>query len=141
MERFVFDNEGDFLAKLRELIKGGTKSKDIEIIAPHPCHHAEEILDQKPSYVRLFALVGALIGAATGYAITSGTVLDWPLITGGKQTISIPPFTVIAFELMILFGSLGSFLGFIILSRLPAVRTIISDDEFTDNFEIHVKTS
>jgi hypothetical protein len=40
---------------------------------------------------------------------------------------------------MVLFGGLSAFLGFIVASRMPAVRTIISKDEFRDTFEIHVR--
>lgn len=139
MERYVFGSEHDFLHKLEELVKSGVRPRDIEIRAPHPVHHAEEILDMKPSNVRLFALVGGLTGAATGYLFPSLTALDWILPVGNKPIVGIPPFTIIAFELMVLFGGLSSFLGFLIESRMPGVRTIISNDEFTDNFEIHVK--
>ncbi len=103
-ERFVFDSEHDFLEKLKSLLKGGVKAKDIDIRAPHPVHHLEEILKLKPSRVRLFCLVGALLGAFTGYAFTAYTALDWPMMSGGKPMVSIPPFTIIAFELMVLFG-------------------------------------
>jgi hypothetical protein len=120
-------------------MKSGVKYKDLELYAPHPVHHLEEIIGSPPSKVRLFALVGGLLGAATGYLFTSYTAVDWKLITGGKPFIAIPPYTIIAFELMVLFGALSSFLGFILTSRMPAVRTIISDDEFQDHFEIIVK--
>jgi len=131
-ERFVFGSEHDFLHKLEDLVKSGIKPRDIEIYAPHPVHKAEEILEMRPSIVRTFALIGGLTGAATGYLFTS-------LPVGNKPIVGIPTFTVIAFELMVLFGGLSSFLGFIIASRLPAVRTIISQDEFRDTFEIHVR--
>lgn len=137
-ERFVFDNEHDFLNKLRELVKSGVDKKDVEILAPHPVHKAEEILGLKPSGVRVFALAGALIGAATGYLLPAFTVIDWPLISGNKPMISIPPFTIIAFELMVLFGSLSAFLGFVLMARMPDVITVVTDAEFTDNFEILV---
>jgi hypothetical protein len=137
-ERFVFDNEHDFLDKLRELVKSGVKSRDVELLAPHPVHKAEEVLGLKPSGVRVFALVGALVGAATGYLLPAFTVIDWPLISGNKPMISIPPFTIIAFELMILLGSLSAFLGFILMARMPDVITVVTDAEFTDNFEIRV---
>jgi hypothetical protein len=138
-ERFVFGNEHDFLHKLEGLVKGGVKPRDIQIFAPHPVHKAESILDVKPSLVRWFALIGGLTGAATGYLFTSLTALDWPLPVGNKPIVGIPPFTVIAFELAILFGGCSAFLGFIITSRMPALRTIISEDEFRDHFEIHVR--
>jgi len=137
-ERFVFDNEHDFLEKLKNLVKGGIKNKDIEILAPHPVHKAEEILSLKPSGVRVFALVGALTVAITGYLLPTFTVIDWPLISGNKPMISIPPFTIIAFELMILFGALSAFLGFILMARMPDVITVVTNAEFKDDFEIRV---
>jgi hypothetical protein len=137
-ERFVFDNEHDFLEKLKELVKAGVDKSKLEILAPHPVHRAEKILSLKPSGVRVFALVGALIGAATGYLLPAFTVIDWPLISGNKPMISIPPFTIIAFELMVLLGSLSAFLGFILMARMPDVITVVTDAEFTDSFEIRI---
>jgi hypothetical protein len=102
-------------------------------------HHAEELLRMKPSNVRLFVLAGGLAGIATGYLFTSLTALDWTLFVGNKPLVGIPPYTIIAFELMVLFGGLSGFLGLMVTSRMPAVRTIISDDVFRDQFEIYVK--
>ena len=138
-ERMVFESEHDFLHKLEELVKNGVKPRDIEIRAPHPVHRAEEILETRPSHVRLFTLIGGLTGATTGYLFTSLTALSWALPVGNKPIVGIPPFTVIAFELTVLFGGLSAFLGFLVTSRMPAVRTIISNDEFRDSFEIRVK--
>ncbi|HEX5133547.1 MAG TPA: DUF3341 domain-containing protein [Candidatus Krumholzibacteria bacterium] len=138
-ERFVFESEHDFLHKLEELVKSGVDPRHIDTRAPHPVYHAEEILGEKPSIVRTFALIGGLTGAATGYLFTSLTALDWILPVGNKPIVGIPAYTVIAFELMVLFGGLSSFLGFLVSSRMPAVRTVISSDEFVDNFEIHVR--
>ena len=69
--------------------------------------------------LRLFVLIGGLVGCVTGFAFPIYTVLDWPMITGGKPLISIPPFVVIAFELTILFGAIGGMLSFLVLSGLP----------------------
>ena len=138
-DRFVFDNEHDFLDKLKSLVQSGVSKKDIEILAPHPVHKAEEILSLKSSPVRVFALVGGLIGAATGYLFPTFTVIDWPLISGNRPMVSIPPFTIIAFELMVLFGALSAFLGFILMARMPDVITIVTDAEFSTGFEIRLK--
>jgi hypothetical protein len=138
-ERFVYETENDFLDKLKQLVSGGTDPERIEIRAPYPVHHLEDILKMKPSPVRKFVLAGGLLGAFTGYAFTAYTSLDWPLIIAGKPMVSIPPYTIIAFELMVLFGALSGFLGLLLTTRMPAIRTIISDDEFIDNFEIHVR--
>jgi len=139
MERFVYHSEHDFLHKIEDLLKNGVKPQHIETRSPHPVHHAEEMLAMKPSGVRVFALFGGLAGIATGYLFPSLTALDWPLFVGNKPLVGIPPYTVIAFELMVLFGGLSAFLGFLVTSRMPGVRTIISNDEFGDQFEIYVK--
>jgi hypothetical protein len=139
MEKHVYQSEHDFMHKLEELLKSGVKPEDIDTRTPHPVHHAEEILRMRPSRVRLFTLAGGLTGIATGYLFPSLTALDWTLFVGNKPLVGIPPYTVIAFELMVLFGGLSGFLGLMIESRMPAVRTIISDDVFSDQFEIYVK--
>lgn len=139
MERYVYHSEHDFLHKLDELVKSGVKPEHIDTRSPHPVHHAEEILGVTPSPVRVFTLVGGLAGIATGYLFPSLTALDWGLYVGNKPLVGIPPYTVIAFELMVLFGGLSAFLGFLVTSRMPAVRTVISNDEFGDQFEIYVK--
>ena len=87
----------------------------------------------------MFALVGGLVGAATGYLFPAFTVIDWPLISGNRPLVSIPPFTIIAFELMVLFGALSAFLGFILMARMPDVVTVVTDAEFSTGFEIRLK--
>lgn len=46
----------------------------------------------------------------------------YPLITGGKPIVSMPTFIVIAFELTILFGALGTLLGLLVIARSPRLR-------------------
>ncbi len=89
--------------------------------SPVPDHALDQALHVTLSPVRLFVLIGGLLGCATGFIFPIYTVLDWPLITGGKPLISIPPFVVIAFELTILFAAIGGVAGFLLLSRLPRV--------------------
>lgn len=139
MEKHVYQSEHDFIHKLEDLVKSGVKPEHIDTRTPHPVLHAEDILRMKPSNVRRFVLVGGLCGIATGYLFPSLTALDWTLFVGNKPLVGIPPYTVIAFELMVLFGGLSGFLGLMIESRMPAVRTIISNDVFPDQYEIYVK--
>ena len=87
--------------------------------SPVPDHAIDQALHVTVSPVRLFVLIGGVLGCATGFIFPIYTVLDWPLITGGKPLISIPAFVVIAFELMILLAAIGGIAGFLLLSRLP----------------------
>lgn len=135
-QEFRFDEREAFLEKLRELVHSGVSTKRLQVITPFPVHEVEEILKPDKSAMRFFALLGALAGLITGFAFTIFTVKHWPLITGGKPVVSIPPFVIIAFALTILFGALVSFAGFLFLSRLPSVRHILEPVEYGNQFVI-----
>jgi hypothetical protein len=82
--------------------------------------------------VRVWTLVGALTGTATGFAFTTWTSMDWPLVVGGKPIVSIPAYVIIAFELTVLFGALATVIGLFVLSRIPNFKPApVYDPEFT----------
>ena len=82
--------------------------------------------------MRVWTLVSGLTGTATGFALTTWTSMDWPLVVGGKPIVSIPAYIIIAFEMTILFGALGTIIGLFVLSRLPSIKpTVVYDPEFS----------
>jgi len=137
-EKLTFTDKHDFLKKLEALIHSGVAQQQLSVVMPYHVHEVEELLKLPPSKLRFFALIGALAGAITGFAFTIFTALHWKLMTSGKPIISIPPFIIIAFALTILFGSLISFAGFLILSRLPSPKNISSPEEYGNQFVILV---
>ena len=114
--------------------------KRITAFSPMPSHDIEHALHAPESPVRLFTLVGGLTGTATGFLLPTWTSLDWPLITGGKPILSVPPMVVIAFELTILFGALSTVAGLFINARLPRQRAnVVYDPSFSaGNFGVFV---
>lgn len=135
----VFHGREEFLEELRRLAAEGVPAERIRVFTPFPVPEVERILPRKRSNVRFFALVGAMTGTVAGFALTILTSRDWPLIVGGKPVVSIPPFIIIAFALTVLFGALSTFLGFLLLARLPSVRQIRSGEEFGNAFVIRVE--
>lgn len=119
------DSAVDAIGALR---KAGFKKRSITAYAPVPEHDLEHAMGYHQSPVRVFALVGALTGTATGFALGIFTSMDWPLVTGGKPIVSIPAFVVIAFELTILFGALSTVIGLFINTRLPHLRPLVVYD-------------
>ena len=95
---------------------------DVTAYAPTLDHRIDTALGPGKSPVRVFTLIGGILGCVLGFAFPIYTVLSWPLITGGKPIVSIPPFVVIAFELTILFAALSTVVGFLLLSGLPRIR-------------------
>src|SRR6267154_1141527 len=117
---------------------GGT---DFTVYSPVPRHELEDALDQPVSPVRMFTLVGGIVGCAVGAWLTLYMSYDWPLVVGGKPIGSIPPYVVIMFEMTILFGALSTILGIVFNAVFAARRfgTIQWDPRFTnDRFGIFV---
>ncbi|HIE91629.1 MAG TPA: DUF3341 domain-containing protein [Acidobacteria bacterium] len=128
----IFDHGAKAADGARAILDGGLG--DVVAYSPVPDHAIDQALHVGVSPVRLFVLIGGVLGCATGFLFPIYTVLDWPLITGGMPLISIPPFVVIAFELMILFAALGGMASFLWLSGLPRVTgQPAPDDRFTND--------
>jgi hypothetical protein len=118
---------------------------DLTVYTPVPVHEIEEVVerDRPVSKVRLFTLLGGLTGLASGWILTAWTSLKWGLIVGGKPAIGLPvspPYVVIMFELMILFGGIATLIGLVTLGRLPQFRPSAAyDPRFTqDRFGVAV---
>ncbi len=109
---------------------------NIETYAPAPFPEVEDAVDPKPSKVRLMTLIGGLVGVVTGYAMTIWMANNWQIMIGGKPFTSIPPYTIIAFELTILFGGILTVLGLFIFGGLakfkidPAYNPRFSAEDF-----------
>jgi hypothetical protein len=85
------------------------------------------------SQVHRLTLGGAVAGAVLGLWLTIATTLQWPLlITGGKPLVSIPPFLVIVFTLVILLGSVGTWIGFVWFAQKSRRRELPYDTRFSD---------
>jgi molybdopterin-containing oxidoreductase family membrane subunit len=136
----VFAHVDTTLDAIRKLRAKGFS--ELTVYTPVPVEEIEgEIEKVRPlSNVRLFTLVGALTGTATGFFLTIWSSLKWELITGGKAPVSFPPFVIIAFELTILFGGLATLVALLLLGKLPKTRPSPTyDPRFTvDRFGVAV---
>ena len=141
MKQFTFDDQVPFLAKLRELVAAGVPAQRIEIATPFPVHEALHLLKTPVSPLKYFTFVGALSGFCAGFGLTIYSVKSWPIITGGKPIVSLPPFMIIAFELTILLGALASLFGFLLLARLPDPKQILGPVAADGKFFIAVEES
>lgn len=113
---------------------------EITAYAPYPEHQIEHALGYRSSPVRLFTLVGGLTGAATGFALTIFSSMDWPLVTGGKPIVSIPAYIIPVFELMVLFGAFATVFGVFWNMRIPALKgDVVYDPDFSaDRYGVYV---
>ncbi|MFQ5428340.1 MAG: quinol:electron acceptor oxidoreductase subunit ActD [Thermodesulfobacteriota bacterium] len=94
---------------------------DVTIFSPVPLGHEPEYsaIKQRHNYVRYFTLFGGVAGFFFGIMLTLGTALLYILPRGGKPIFSMTPTLLISYETAILFGVLWTFLGFLIIAKLP----------------------
>lgn len=115
-----FDQLDRFLEAIHTFRASGFEN--LRVASPVPRHEIDEALGRRESPVRVFTLVGAILGGTLGLGLTINTSIGYPLITGGKPIVSMPTFIVIAFELTILFGAIGTLLGLLVNARFPRLH-------------------
>jgi hypothetical protein len=113
----------DAIAKLRDKKVGA-----ITVFTPTPRHEFEHVLHPPKSPVRRYTLFGALAGATFGWWISIWGSNYWPLVVGGKAISTWIPFTVFAFELMVLVGGLSTVAGLFIHARVPRLTMTVGYD-------------
>ena len=116
----MFQYQEDSLDAAKKLKSSGFA--ELHLMSPIPLHDAYEALEYGVSSVRRFSLIGAIIGAISGFGMATACALVFILPTGGRAIIAVPPFLVIAYEMTILIGVLATLLGFHYVSGLPAWR-------------------
>jgi hypothetical protein len=130
----VLQNPGATTQTIHALREAGFDR--LEVYSPVPSPEIEEALERGPSRVRAWTLAGGLTGVTLGYLMTIWMSYDWPMVIGGKPFASIPPYTVIAFELTILIGGILTVVGLMVHGLLlappdrGAYRPSFSSDEF-----------
>jgi hypothetical protein len=112
----IFDLPDDAATAIKKL--RGRGFEEIESYSPAPFEQIDEAMDDRPSKVRGFTLVGGLLGVFTGFLMQIWMSWEWPIKIGGKAFASIPPYVIIGFELTILFGGIFTLLGLLVVGRL-----------------------
>ncbi len=101
--RATFVAPGAAAAAIRALRAAGL---DVRVAMPAPFPEVVAAIGRPRSAIDFITLPGALVGLLCGIALTVLTSLAWPLVTGGKPIVSIPPFVIVIFEVTVLVGSL-----------------------------------
>lgn len=117
----VFDDEEAVMNGIRKVRENGVKIHDV--FSPFPVHGIDEALGLKRSRLPIAAFLFGLTG--TSLALTMQIWMlgfDWPMIIGGKDFASLPPFIPVTFELTVLLAALGMVGTFMIASNLKPYK-------------------
>lgn len=132
----VYEDEDVLLDAVTKVRQSGIKIK--EVYSPFPVHGLDEVLGYKRTRLPKAAFMFGLLGTTLALTMQIGMMgYDWPMIIGGKDFFSVPPFIPVTFELTVLLSALGMVGTFLIVSDLkPYKKARLMDIRITDDKHI-----
>jgi hypothetical protein len=129
----VFDDEDVVLSAITKVRQSGIRIH--EVYSPFPIHGIDHALGYKKTRLPIAAFLFGLTGTTLALLMQIWMLgYDWPMIIGGKNFWSIPPFIPVTFELTVLISALGMVATFMIVSDLkPYKKPRIFDHRITDD--------
>jgi hypothetical protein len=91
-----------------------------DLCAPFPIHGIESAMGIKRTILPFIVLGAAFTGIATAAGLQWWTsAFDYELVVQGKPPMAWEPYTIIIFELAVLFSAFASLFGMLALNGLP----------------------
>ncbi|MCS6974460.1 MAG: DUF3341 domain-containing protein [Cyclobacteriaceae bacterium] len=117
----IFDDEDVLLDGVKKVRSSGIRIH--EVYTPFPVHGLDEALGYSrtrlPIAAFLFGLTGTILALLMQFWMLG---YDWPMIIGGKNFASLPPFIPVTFELTVLLAALGMVATFLIVSDMKPYK-------------------
>ena len=130
----LFTEEDQAADAMDALKAAGFSEGEFEVLTGTP--YPEGTFGEAEPVHRLFRfpLFGAAVGFVMGLLFTVGTQLAYPVVTGGKPILSIPPMAIIMYETTLLGAILFTVGGIIFESRLPRLFMGAYDPRVTEGY-------
>ena len=107
----IFEDEDVLLNAVGQIREKGLKIH--EVYSPFPVHGLDDALGYKRSRLPIAAFMFGMTGTSLALLMQIWMLgYDWPMIIGGKNHASLPPFIPVTFEMTVLlaaFGMVGTF--------------------------------
>jgi hypothetical protein len=117
----VFEDEDVLISAVKKIRSSGVKIH--EVYSPFPVHGLDEVLGYKRSRLPIAAFMFGVLGTSLALLMQIWMLgYDWPMIIGGKNFASLPPFIPVTFEMTVLLSALGMVATFMIVSDMKPYR-------------------
>jgi hypothetical protein len=112
----------------------GVRGADIKVLSDTPYPEGAFGEDAERHRLYVFPFVGACCGFSVGLLLTIGTQLAYPIVTGGKPILSIPPMIHVIYEGSMLGAILFTVMGILFESRLPEFKSAPYDPRISEGY-------
>jgi hypothetical protein len=113
-----FETPQDLVDACKQAYQAGYRRMDA--FTPYPIEAVAEAIGFHRNMLPFLVLVGGIVGCVGGFAMQYWmSVVDYPVIVGGKPAFSWPLFVPITFETTILVAALTAVFGMLALNGLP----------------------
>ena len=113
-----FSDASELLAAAQQTHAAGYTRFDC--YTPFPIEELADAMGRHHSRLALLVLIGGILGAVGGFALCYWTsVIDYPIIVGGRPFNSWPSFIPVTFECTIRAAALTAVLGMLAINGLP----------------------
>lgn len=117
----VFNDEDVLLDAVDKVRSNGVRIH--EVFTPFPVHGLDEALGYRRTRLPIAAFMFGIAGTALALIMQIWMLgYDWPMIIGGKNWASLPPFIPVTFELTVLLSALGMVATFLIVSDMKPYK-------------------
>ena len=128
----LFDKPDAAQRAYTSLKRNGVPSADITVVSGEPFEAFEFSHRDHSMILFRLALLGGIIGFISAVALTRGTELAWPLVTGGMPVVAWWPNLVIIFEMTMLGAIVTTVVSLLVSSKLPSFRQDLYDPAVSD---------
>lgn len=108
--------------------------QDLKVLSDTPYPEGAFGEERENHRLYVFPFIGATCGFAVGLLLTIGTQLAYPMVTGGKPILSVPPMVHVMYEGTMLGAILFTIIGIIFESRLPDMGPAPYDPRISEGY-------
>ena len=130
----LFSDEDPAADALDALKAAGFSDGEYEVLTGTPYPEGTFGEEEPKHKLFRFPLIGAACGFIVGLLLTTGTQLAFPVVTGGKPILSIPPMAIVMYEGTLLGAILFTVFGIVFESRLPRLFMGAYDTRITEGY-------
>ncbi|MBL4747650.1 MAG: DUF3341 domain-containing protein [Magnetovibrio sp.] len=114
-----FEKAFEVIADIRHYKVPGVTVDDITLKSPIEHPEIEDVLGERTCHIPKFSFAGGLFGFCFTFIFLASAQANFlAQQQGGKSIITVPSNIVLAYEMLILFGVLATFTGFILGAKL-----------------------